>query len=193
VFWQFLYESGLICEEVTLLGESTLVHEGVFEFPLRGAYRALGGGSLGSDHARLLRGFAPSGERRRYPKASSMPSAACLPIEGIQCEYLSRVIAMEACPRRCWTSFGWTPRPSSRVAHVCLRSCQRMGGRPACLSSGLRWRLTMLGASWPTTSLRAAKAHRVGEVGSAVKARLLFILGETVIYGLLKRCEQWRR
>jgi hypothetical protein len=51
----------------------------------------------------------------------------------------------------------------------------------------------MLWASWPTTSLRAAVAHRVGEVGSAVKARLLFILGEIIIYGLLKRCEQWRR
>jgi len=62
--------------------------------------------SLGSDHARFLRGFAPAGKRRRYPNASSMPSAACLPMLGIQCEYLSRVIVMEACPRRCWTSFG---------------------------------------------------------------------------------------
>jgi hypothetical protein len=61
------------------------------------------------------------------------------------------------------------------------------------LRSGLKWRLTMFWASWPTTSLRAAVAHRVGEVGSAVKARLLFILGEIIIYGLLKRCEQWRR
>jgi hypothetical protein len=49
---------------------------------------------------------------------------------GIQCEYLSRVIVMEACPRRCWTSFGCTLRPKSSVAHVCLRSCQRMGGGP---------------------------------------------------------------
>ena len=57
-------------------------------------------------HARFLRGFAPAGKRRRYSKASSMPSAACLPMLGIQCEYLSRVIVMEACPRRCWTSFG---------------------------------------------------------------------------------------
>ena len=68
------------------------------------------------------------------------------------------------------------------------------------MRSGLKWRLTMFWASWPTTSLRAAVAHRVGEVGSAVKARLLFILGEIIIilgeiiiYGLLKRCEQWRR
>jgi|SRR5215211_6545297 hypothetical protein len=85
---QFLYESGRTYEEATLLGESTLFHEGVFKFPLRGAYRPLRGLSgvvaLESDHARLLRGFAPAGERRRYPKASSMPSAACLPIEGIQ-------------------------------------------------------------------------------------------------------------
>jgi hypothetical protein len=57
--------------------------------------------SLGSDHARFLRSFAPAGERPRYPKASSMPSAVCLPMLGIQCEYLSRVIVMEACPRRC--------------------------------------------------------------------------------------------
>ena len=61
------------------------------------------------------------------------------------------------------------------------------------MRSGLKWRLTMFWASWPTTSLRAAVAHRVGEVGSAVKARLLFILGEIIIYGLLKRCEQWPR
>jgi len=38
-----------------------------------------------------------------------MPSAACLPMEGIQCEYRSRVMVMLACPRRCWTSFGRTP------------------------------------------------------------------------------------
>jgi hypothetical protein len=37
----FSYESGLIYKEATLLGESTLVHEGVFESPLRGAYRPL--------------------------------------------------------------------------------------------------------------------------------------------------------
>jgi hypothetical protein len=35
---------------------------------------------LGSDHARFLRGFALAGKQRRYPKASSMPSAACLPM-----------------------------------------------------------------------------------------------------------------
>ena len=66
-------------------------------------------------------------------------------------------------------------------------------GGAACLRSGLKWRLTMFRASWPTTSLMAAVAHRVGEVGSAVKPRLLFILGEIIIYGLPKRCEQWRR
>ena len=36
---QFLYESARIYKEATLLGESTLVHEGVFESPLRRAYR----------------------------------------------------------------------------------------------------------------------------------------------------------
>src|SRR3712207_386640 len=36
-----------------------------------------------------------------------------------------------ACPRRCWTNFGCTPRPRRRVAHVCLRSCQRIGGSSA--------------------------------------------------------------
>src|SRR5215208_2394113 len=34
-------------------------------------------------------------------------------------------MVIEACPRRCCTSLGWTPRPRSRVAHVCLRSCER--------------------------------------------------------------------
>ena len=38
---QFLYDSGLIYEEPTLLGESTLVHEGVFESPLRGTCKPL--------------------------------------------------------------------------------------------------------------------------------------------------------
>jgi hypothetical protein len=47
-------------------------------------------GSLGSDHARFLRGFALAGKRRRYPKASSMSSVACLPMLGIQCEWPSR-------------------------------------------------------------------------------------------------------
>jgi hypothetical protein len=41
VFWRFLYEPGLIYEEATFLGKSTLVHEGVCESPLRGAYRPL--------------------------------------------------------------------------------------------------------------------------------------------------------
>jgi hypothetical protein len=52
-------------------------------------------------------------------------------------------IVMLACPRRCWTNFGYTPRPSKGVAHVCPRSCQRMDGRPAHLSKGLKWRFTM--------------------------------------------------
>jgi hypothetical protein len=54
-----------------------------------------------------------------YPNASSIPSAASLPIEGIRCEYRSRVMLMEACPRRCWTSFGWIPRQRSSVARAC--------------------------------------------------------------------------
>ena len=57
---------------------------------------------------------------------------------------------MLACPNRCWTIFGCTPRPRSRVAHVCLRSCQRIEGRPARLRSGLKWRFTMFWASLPS-------------------------------------------
>jgi hypothetical protein len=71
VFWRFLYESGLIYEEATLLGESTLfmrVFSNLLSEGLTGPSEAFGGGSLGSEHARLLRGFAPAGERRRYPK-----------------------------------------------------------------------------------------------------------------------------
>ncbi len=37
-------------------------------------------GWLGSDHARLLRSFELAGIRRHYPKTSSIPSAACLPM-----------------------------------------------------------------------------------------------------------------
>jgi hypothetical protein len=38
-----------------------------------------------------------------------------------------------ACPRRRWTNFGWTPRPSNSVAQVCLRARfvwerERLGG-----------------------------------------------------------------
>jgi hypothetical protein len=40
-------------------------------------------GSLGSDHARFLRGFALARKRRRYLRALSIPSAACLPMLGI--------------------------------------------------------------------------------------------------------------
>ena len=38
---QFLYESARIYKEATLLGESTLVHEGVLEPPLRGTCKPL--------------------------------------------------------------------------------------------------------------------------------------------------------
>ena len=101
-------------------------------------------------------------------------------------------MVIEVCPRRCWTSFEWTPRPRSNVAHVRLTSCQRMG--EACLLEerfevAVDYVLGVLADDQP----EGAVAHRVGEVGSAVKARLLFILGEIIIYGLLKRCEQWRR
>src|ERR687885_228562 len=37
-------------------------------------------------------------------------------------------MGMLACPSRCCTSFGCTPRPSKRVAHVWRRSCQRLSG-----------------------------------------------------------------
>ena len=45
---------------------------------------------------------------------------------------------MLACPIKCWTILGCTPRPRSSVAHVCLRSCQRISGNPARLRSGFR-------------------------------------------------------
>src|SRR5215211_3082530 len=38
-------------------------------------------------------------------------------------------MVIEACPRRCWTSFGWTPRFRSRVAQGSRRACQRMSGQ----------------------------------------------------------------
>ena len=41
-------------------------------------------GRQGSDHARFLRGIALAGQRRRYPKASSIPAAVARPIVGIQ-------------------------------------------------------------------------------------------------------------
>jgi hypothetical protein len=43
----FSYESGPIYEEATLLGESILVHEGVFESPLNGARKPLSEGFRG--------------------------------------------------------------------------------------------------------------------------------------------------
>ena len=92
-----------------------------------------------------------------------MPSAACLPMLGIQCEYLSRVIVMEACPRRCWTSFGWTPRPSSTVAQVCLRSCQRISGR----SSSLHFNNVLRGAISPEEAIETlqSKLQQIVEEG----------------------------
>jgi hypothetical protein len=54
---------------------------------------------------------------------------------------------MEACPIKCWTIFGCTPRPSNRVAQVWRRSCQRMSGNPARRSRGLKYLLTMFWAS----------------------------------------------
>jgi hypothetical protein len=41
-------------------------------------------GKLGSDHARFLRALALTGKRRRYPKASSIPSAVLRPKVVIQ-------------------------------------------------------------------------------------------------------------
>ena len=40
-------------------------------------------GSLRSDHAWFLRGFALARKQRRYLRALSIPSAACLPMLGI--------------------------------------------------------------------------------------------------------------
>ena len=50
---------------------------------------------------------------------------------------------MLAWSRRCWTSFGCVPRESNRVAHVCLRSCQRISGKSARRSKGLKYLFTM--------------------------------------------------
>jgi hypothetical protein len=41
-------------------------------------------GRLGWDHVRFLRSLALTGKRLRYPRASSIPSAVFLLIEGIQ-------------------------------------------------------------------------------------------------------------
>jgi hypothetical protein len=49
---------------------------------------------------------------------------------------------MVACPRSSCTSLGCTPRPSNNVAHVCRRSWNRISGRLAFLSSGLKERFT---------------------------------------------------
>jgi hypothetical protein len=55
-------------------------------------------------------------------RAASIAAAVCSPIEGIQYEYLSKVIAIELWPRSSCTSLGWTFALRSRVAAVCLRS-----------------------------------------------------------------------
>src|SRR5215211_3144363 len=94
-------------------------------------------------HYRLLSVTKPSGERtsenpvqakfgeilacelrrkRVQESAASIAAAVCSPIDGIQCEYLSRVIAMLLWPSNSWTSLGCTPRESKRVAAVSLRS-----------------------------------------------------------------------
>ena len=99
-------------------------------YPMRKTVLLLASMAVALALSQLRECIALAGKRRRYPRASSMPSAACLPMLGIQCEYRSRVMVIEACMRRCWTSFGWTPRPGGGLAQVCLRSCQRIGGGP---------------------------------------------------------------
>src|SRR5215208_5864974 len=56
-------------------------------------------------------------------------------------------MVMLACPNRCWTIFGCTPRPSSSVAQVWRGSCQRMSSNLARRSRGLKYLFTMPWAS----------------------------------------------
>src|SRR5215210_8740812 len=50
-------------------------------------------------------------------------------------------MATVACPRSSWTSLGWVPCESSKVAQVCRRSWKQMSGSPARLRRGLKERL----------------------------------------------------
>src|SRR5829696_6291028 len=52
-------------------------------------------------------------------------------------------MVIEECPRRCCTSFGWTPRPRRRVAQGCC--CASPLGSPAC--AGRSRRLAAYGAA----------------------------------------------
>jgi hypothetical protein len=52
-------------------------------------------------------------------------------------------MAIVECPSISETTFGFTLRVSSGVAHVCRRSWKRISGKPARLSKGLkRWAVT---------------------------------------------------
>jgi hypothetical protein len=75
---------------------------------------------------------------RAQESAASIAAAVCSPIEGIQCEYRSNVIAIELWPSNSCTSLGWTFALRRRVAAVCLRSWNRMLGSPARFRSGLK-------------------------------------------------------
>ena len=44
-----------------------------------------------------------SKDARTQPSAASIPSAVAWPIEGIQCEYVSKVSFRLLCPSSCWT------------------------------------------------------------------------------------------
>ena len=57
-----------------------------------------------------------------YDSASSIAAAACSRMFGSTWEYVSRVMAMVACPSISETIFGFTLRVRSSVAHVCRRS-----------------------------------------------------------------------
>jgi hypothetical protein len=55
-------------------------------------------------------------------------------------------MAIVAYPSSSWTSLGWVPCESSKMAQVWRRSWKQMSGGPACLSKGLKERLRRLEA-----------------------------------------------
>jgi hypothetical protein len=69
----------------------------------------------------LVPGFAPAGKRRRYPRASSMPSAACLSMLWVSPVRvaLSRVSFMLRWPCEVLDVLGGVLRASTIVRHLC--------------------------------------------------------------------------
>lgn len=61
--------------------------------------------------------------RENYPSAASIARAVWSPMLGIQCEYLSSVMAIFAWPSNSWTHLGGTFWDSNRMAQVWRRSC----------------------------------------------------------------------